>query len=62
MLLTKIFSFFGGFLGATIGMLFSLIITWYIIDMYGDTIFTDDKYIKNDDEIEKYKDSSIHFN
>lgn len=62
MLITKIFGFVGGFLGATVGMLLSLIIMWYLIDQFGDTIFTDNKYINSSEKIEQCKDSEIHFN
>ncbi|MDP2766874.1 MAG: hypothetical protein Q8O41_05415 [Candidatus Methanoperedens sp.] len=51
----------GGLLGASLIMLLSLVAIWYLIDMFGDIIFTHKKCRPNNSEIEEAKTEEFNY-
>ncbi len=47
--------YFFGLLGATITMLVSLVVVWYIMDNYGDYLFKDKENAPTQNQLNSYK-------
>ena len=50
---------FMGFIGATIVMLLSIIANWYLVDQFGDSIFTDKDFKPNLTKIKENENKKL---
>lgn len=48
-----------GFIGATIVMLLSIIANWYLVDQFGDSIFTDKDFKPNLTKIKENENKKL---